>query len=443
MSEQHISISCPKCNHIFDVTKALSKEVSDNLVKRYNQKVAELEQEKKSQESALQAERENLRKIQEHAKEREESLRKEQLLFQEKVDRQVQDQLAQKLSEQLSEERIRIEKSLREHLEQETLDRMKMYQAELEKKSEQLRQFHQLQADNERLKREQGELENRLVAENERKLSERLREEREKLSREIDERERLKVAEKEKIIEDLSNQLREAQRRAEQGSVQLQGEVQELAIESWLRRTFPLDMIDEIKKGERGGDCVQTINTRFSVNCGTIYYESKRAKTFSQAWIEKFKHDMRENGSSVGVLVTEVLPKDMERGGNRDGIWICTFDELKLLVPVLREMIIRTSEVLQAQEHRADNMSLLYTYLTSEEFRLHVEAIVEGFATMHDDLRKEKQYIFTQWKKREKQIEKVMRNTTSMYASIRSIAGNSIGAIKTLELPDINDDEIE
>jgi hypothetical protein len=104
-------------------------------------------------------------------------------------------------------------------------------------------------------------------------------------------------------------------RKSEQGSVQLQGEVQELAIEEWLRDNFPLDTISEIKKGANGGDCVQTVNTYTRQNCGMIYYESKRTKAFGGDWVEKFKADMRSKGISIGILVTQTMPRDMERMG--------------------------------------------------------------------------------------------------------------------------------
>ena len=218
--------------------------------------------------------------------------------------------------------------------------------------------------------------------------------------------------------------------------MQLQGEVQELGIEEWLTNQFPLDTIIEIKKGERGADCIQTVHTRQRQNCGTIYYESKRTKDFGGTWIEKFKNDIREKGSNVGVLVTEVYPKGMERMGMVDGIWVCSFDEFKGLCFVLRESIVQLSTVISSQENKGEKMIMLYDFLTSNEFRLQVEAIVEGFTQMQADLNAEKRSIQGHWKKREKQIQKVLLNTNHMYNSIRGIAGSAIQSIKTLELPE-------
>jgi hypothetical protein len=230
-------------------------------------------------------------------------------------------------------------------------------------------------------------------------------------------------------------------RKAEQGSMQLQGEVQELIIEEWLSASYPLDTIEEIKKGARGADCIQTINTRPATNCGKIYYESKRAKAFQPAWIEKFKIDIREKGANIGVLVTETLPVDMDRMGYREGIWICSFPEFKGLSNVLRESIISMHRVLSQQENRGDKMSLVYDFLTSNEFRLQVEAIVEGFTQMKIDLDSEKRAMASIWKKREKQIGKVLLNTSDMYSSIRGIAGNAVPAVRHLELPGATEDE--
>jgi hypothetical protein len=179
---------------------------------------------------------------------------------------------------------------------------------------------------------------------------------------------------------------------------------------------------------------VQQVNTATRINCGTIYYESKRTKEFQPTWIEKFKHDIRNLKAMFGVLVTEVMPKDMPRMGMREGIWICTFEEFKGLCTVLRESAILMHDALSTQENKGDKMHLLYSFLTGNEFKQNVEAIVEGFTAMQTDLNTEKRAMESIWKKREKQIEKVLLNTSHMYSSIKGIAGNAVGDIKYLEL---------
>jgi len=221
--------------------------------------------------------------------------------------------------------------------------------------------------------------------------------------------------------------------------MQLQGEVQELAIENWLQNKFPLDTIEEIKKGVRGADCLQIVNTYNNQNCGTIYYESKRTQNFQASWIEKFKNDIRDKGANIGVLVTEVMPSDMNRMGLKDGVWICNYDEFKGLSMVLRQSIIELNNVINTQENKGDKMVMLYNYLTGNEFRLQVEGIVEGFTQMQADLISEKRSIQGHWKKREKQIEKVINNTNFMYSSIKGIAGNAIQDIQALEYEEDTD----
>jgi hypothetical protein len=229
--------------------------------------------------------------------------------------------------------------------------------------------------------------------------------------------------------------LKEAQIKAEQGSTQLQGEVQELAIEKWLADLFPLDTIQEIKKGAVGADCLQFINARSKNNCGTIYYESKRTKSFQNEWIEKFKHDIQTKKADIGVLVTKTMPKDMKRMGMKNGVWICTFDEFKGLCSVLRDSLIRLSNAVITQENKGDKMVMLYDFLTGNEFRMQIEAIVEGFSQMNSDLESEKRAMNGIWKKREKQIQKVLLNTNFMYSSVKGIAGNAVQTITLLELP--------
>ena len=277
-------------------------------------------------------------------------------------------------------------------------------------------------------------MEEKIKLEAQQNLTQQLEASKEQISRNLSKQHELKFKEKEKQLSDLKQKLEEARRQAEQGSQQSQGEVQELAIEEWLTTHFPFDTIEEIKKGMRGADSIQTVHTREIQNCGTIYYESKRTKEFQKSWIEKFKADIREKGADIGVLVTETLPKELKRMEMIDGIWICTYDEFKALSYVLREHLIQLSQFVQSQENKSDKMSILYSYLTSTEFRMQIEAIVEGFTQMQSDLDSEKRAMGRIWKQREKQLVKVLDNTTGMYGSIRGIAGSAIENIQILEL---------
>ena len=299
--------------------------------------------------------------------------------------------------------------------------------------------MNKVKADITKLQREKNELREAIEAEAQAKIDDIVKAEKQKIQKASDDRNQLKISEREAVIDQLKNQLQEAHRKAEQGSMQLQGEVQEIAIEEWLKNAFPLDEISEIKKGARGADCLHIVNTRTRQNCGSIYYESKRTKEFQPTWIEKFKEDMRAKSADIGVIVTEAMPKGMERMGQKDGIWICSFDEFKGLCTVLRESIVQISNVSLAQENKGEKMNMLYSFLTSNEFRLQVEAIVEGFTQMQTDLTSERRAMESAWKKREKQIDKVLLNTTHMYSSIKGIAGSAIASISQLELKHHND----
>ena len=311
---------------------------------------------------------------------------------------------------------------------------------ELSEKSKQVQELNASKATIAKLQRENEEIASTINAQAEMRLTQQLTLEREKLQKSLESSHELKFKQKDEQLKQLTEQLQIAQRKAEQGSMQLQGEVQELAIEEYLKLKFPLDTIDEIKKGEQGADCLQTINTPELSSCATIYYESKRAKNFSPAWIEKFKADMREKGVDLGVLVTTVLPKELETMGLYQGVWICTFEEFKLTAAIMRATMIKVAYAKRAGENKGDKMSLLYTYLTSTEFGMQIEAIVEGFSTMQDDLQKEKRAMTKIWKQREKQLDKVLDNTIAMYGSIKGIAGNAIANVAALELEYIADE---
>lgn len=411
--ERETKIECPKCGTEINVNEILYHQLEDDFKKRYT---AQLAEEKKKYDAEL--ELLNLQK-----EEFEKKKQKENELFQEK------------LQSRIKEERLIIEKQLKTKIIEEQSEQVAIMQKELLEQSEKLKDLSRSKAEIERLKREKDELKESVMAEAERSLSQKLIEEKEKIRKAEQDRNELAIKELQKQLEDQKRLTEEMKRKQEQGSMQLQGEVQELAIEEWLAASFPLDTIEEIKKGARGGDCIQTVNTRSRQKCGTIYYESKRTKDFQPSWIEKFKSDIRERGANVGVLVSEVLPSDLDRMGLKEGIWICTYEEFKGLCKVLRESIIQISNAMVSQENKGDKMILLYDFLTSNTFHMQVEAIVEGFTHMRMDLESEKRAMQKIWKVREKQLEKVMTNTIDMHSSIKGIAGSAIQDIRQLEMP--------
>lgn len=259
-------------------------------------------------------------------------------------------------------------------------------------------------------------------------------EERERLTdiigKEIEERNKLrehehmmKVKELEKQLEDQKMLTEEMKRKQEQGSMQLQGEVQELALEELLRMSFPFDVVEEVGKGVRGADCIQTVRNNMGQECGKIIYESKRTKDFSNEWIEKLKADMRNLGADVAVIVTQAMPKDMDGFGERDGVWICNFMEARAVTAILRDLVIKVYNAGKSQENKGDKMTLLYHYLTSQEFAEQWKAIREGFMAMKISIQKERDQMEKLWKAREKQLEKVLLNAAHIKGSIEGISG--------------------
>ncbi|MEZ4938878.1 MAG: DUF2130 domain-containing protein [Crocinitomicaceae bacterium] len=411
-------IICPNCSTSIDVSEVLSSQVEQEMRKKY---LEALNKEK----AVLQAEMDKVKKAERLLEERK---KKEDEL------------LRETLEKRLKEEKAEMELKIKKQLTEDQSEAMASLRKELEEKSEKVKELHKSQAEIEKLKREKEEAKEAAKVEAQRELNKLLLDEKEKIQKAEAEKNELKFKELQKQLEDQKKLTEEMKRKQEQGSMQMQGEVQELAIEEYLMQQFPLDTIEEIKKGARGGDCIQIVNTRMSQNCGMIYYESKRTKDFQPSWIEKFKADIRDRGANIGVLVTEVMPSDMERMGLKDGIWICTYEEFKGLCSVLRESIIQLNSAMASQENKGDKMELLYGYLTSPAFKMQVEAIVEGFTQMKMDLDSEKRSMQRIWKQREKQIEKVITNTVDMYGSIKGIAGSAIQSVKALELPGSEED---
>ncbi len=340
-----------------------------------------------------------------------------------------------------------------EEVNKKLIDEKKKLQADLETSIQktlsadfenQLKMLHQVVADNEEKLRSarKKELEflqkeqdiKRKEEELEINIQRKINEEREKLSLEIRKIEdqklqqaeldfKLKLAEKDKQLEDQKKLAEEMKRKAEQGSMQLQGEVQELMLENILHSTFPHDKIIPVGKGVRGADCIQTVCNPFGNECGKIIYESKRTSSFSAEWIDKLKADMRSQGADLAVIVTQTLPRDMERFGERDGVYICTFTEVRSLALVLRNSIIEVFKLTRSQENKGDKMHMLYSYLTSNEFGEQWKAIREGFLSMKISIQKERDAMEKLWKAREKQLEKVLLNAAHIKGSVEGIAG--------------------
>lgn len=412
------TVKCPNCGTDIDVNAVLFEQVNQKLKGQYESELHTKRERYKQEMAKIEAEKKELAAATERQ--------------QQEISRQVEAALKQKETD--------LTIKIKSDIEKEQSSARKILTDELAEKTLKINKLNQAVVEVEKLKREKDELKSTIQAEAECELNRKLSDQRQKIQAEFENKAELKIKELERQLAEQKTLTEEMRRKQEQVSQQAQGEAQELAIEEYLRIRFPLDTIEEIKKGERGADSMQVINTRARQNCGKIYYESKRTKVFQNGWIEKFKADIRDKNADIGVIVTEVMPADMERMGIKDGVWICTYSEFKGLCLALRESIVRMSRAAIMRENQADKMVILYRFLTGNEFRLQVEGIVEGFVQLKSDLDTEKRAMQKIWSKREKQLDKVLTNTIRMYGSIKGIAGDAIQSVPMLELPGSEDD---
>ena len=274
------------------------------------------------------------------------------------------------------------------------------------------------------------------------KLSDDLRKLEEQKALNRDNEYQLKIKELERQLEVQKKLAEEMRRKADQGSMKLQGSAQELALMEMLAVSFPFDEIAEVPVGVRGADCIQIVRNSFGQECGKIIYESKRTNAFANDWIEKLKADMRNQGADIAVLVTKMMPREMDCFGIREGVWVCSFSEVKALAVVLRDGIIKIFNAARSHENKGDKMHLLYDYLMSTEFSEQWKAIREGFMSMKLSIQRERDAMEKLWKAREKQLEKVLLNAAQIRGSIEGISGLEAVDLNLLENGEEIEDEI-
>ena len=386
-------VSCPKCHHSFEPTDAIRDEIEKEL----RGKMTDWQKKKEEETNQLLADQKH----------------------------KIETELAAQLKKNLSDEY--------EH-------KLKMAQESQENMSKQVKEFQmkeleflkQVQAIQTKEAELELELQRKLNAERETLKLQIQKEEAERISIK-DQEHQLKVKELEKQLEDQRKLADEMKRKAEQGSMQMQGEVQELLLEELLKQTFPFDQILEVGKGVRGADCIQQVRTNLGQEAGKIIYESKRTTAFAQEWIEKLKADMRSQGADIAVIVTQTFPKDMDRFGEKDGVYICSFQEVKGVALLLRNAILKIYDTKKSQVNKGDKMSLLYDYLTGNEFGEQWKAVGEGFRQMRSSIQRERDAMEKLWKSREKQLEKVLLNAMHIKGSIEGIAGADVISLDLLE----------
>jgi len=406
-------ITCPNCNHQFEPGDSIRDEIEKELRGKM------VDWQKKKDDEFRQKELSLLEQLQVKDQESKKQLELEKKKLQEELQQSIRKSVALDFENQLQilqKNAIDTEEKLKDARKKE-LDFLQKEQA-LKIKEEELQLTVQRQ----------------LIEERE-KLKEQLQKEEIERQGLKDQEYQLRLKELEKQLDDQKKLAEEMRRKSEQGSMQLQGEVQELMLEELLQATFPFDKIEEVGKGVRGADCIQVVRNQFGTETGKIIYESKRTKDFSSDWIEKLKSDMRTLGAEVAVIVTQAFPKDMDRFGEKEGVYICSFAEVKSVALVLRNAILKVYDAKKSQDNKGDKMVMLYDYLIGSEFSEQWKAIREGFMSMKLSIQRERDAMEKLWKAREKQLEKVLLNAAHIKGSIEGIAG--IDAVN-LQLEDDN-----
>jgi hypothetical protein len=412
------NITCPKCGNEFDVENVLASEIEKKLKTEYQEQL-------KDSLDSITAEREKLAKeleVFEEKKKNENKIFQERLLQEKnKIQAELNEQIKVSLGKEYEGQLALLQKNNQEN--------------EQKLKEARAKELEFIKKENELINKE---------AELEISIQRRIQEERAALAETIRSQEleknalkenelMMKMKELEKQLDDQKNLADQMKRKAEQGSMQLQGEVQELALEALLRSHFPFDVVSEVGKGVKGADCILTIQNQFGHECGKIIFESKRTENFAADWIDKLKADMLSQKADLAVIVTKAMPKDLDQFGEKNGVYICSFKEVKSLTQLLRMGIIKVYEARKNQENKGDKMVALYNYLTGSEFIGNWNAIREGFGSLRQMLQKERDDFERNWKKKEKQLELIIQNSLQISGSMQGIAGQNQIDMELLE----------
>ena len=409
------TIVCPKCHTEIKLTESLAAPLLEGARKDFEQRLLDKDSEVERREASITT--------------REEAVR----LAREAVDAEVLAKLQKERHQIASDEARKAKQALAIEMEQKSREISEL-QGVLEQKDLKLVEAQKAQSDALRKQRELDDATRELELTVEKRVQEGLVATREQARRDVEGELNMKVAEKEQTITSMQKQIEELRRRAEQGSQQLQGEVMELALETLLTGKFARDSIVPVPKGEHGGDVLHRVTDALGNHCGTILWESKRTKNWSDGWLTKLREDQRVAKADVAIIVSQVLPKNVEAFDLIDSVWVI---HPRVVVPVatlIRESLVALASARQASDGQQTKMEMVYQYLTGPRFRHRVEAIVEGFTSMQADLERERKVITKQWAKREEQIERVMQATVGMYGDLQGIAGRTLPEIDGLEL---------
>ena len=413
------TITCPNCRTEIKLTESLAAPLIEATRRKYEQRLAQKDADIAKRESSL--------------REREEVLTKSEAT----LDEQVAEKLRQEHGKIAAEEARKAKLALAIDLDQKAKDIAELQEV-LRHRDAKLADAQKAQAELLRKQRELDDAKREVELTVEKRVQAGLAVTREQAKKEAEEALKLKVMEAEQTIASMQKQIEDLKRKAEQGSQQLQGEVQELELEALLSAKFPRDTIQPVPKGEHGGDVLQIVLGPTGQPCGTILWETKRTKNWSDGWLTKLRDDQRSAKAEIAVIVSQTLPKSVEAFGLIDHVWITDPRSVVPVAVALRQMLVEVASARQASEGQQTKTEMIYQYLTGPRFRQRLEAIVEAFSSMQEDLDKEKRAITKQWAKREEQIDRVMQATVGMYGDLQGIAGKTLQEIEGLELRALN-----
>ena len=417
------AITCPNCKTEIRLTESLAAPLIETTRKQFQQQLAQKDDEIAKREQGI------------LEKERQLTISKNKL--DEQVASQVEDQLKIDRARITAEESRKSKQAFANDLEQRSREIAEL-QAILKSQEAKLTEAQKTQADLLRKQRELDDAKRELDLTIEKRVQEGLSVTRQQARKEAEDEQRLKVLEREQTIAAMQKQIEDLKRRSEQGSQQLQGEVQELELENLLRNKFPFDAIEPVPKGEFGGDVLHRVVGLNGQPSGTILWEFKRTKNWSDSWLVKLRDDQRAAKAEIAVIVSQVLPKGVETFDLVEGIWVTHPRAALPVAMILRQSLLELALARQASQGQQTKTDMVYQYLTGPRFRLRVEAIVEAFSTMQEELDREKRVIMKQWAKRGEQIERVMGATVGMYGDLQGIAGKSLQEIEGLELKSLS-----
>ncbi len=440
------TIECPECSTEIEISEVLSNQLEKDLRKSLQQ-----ENELKLKSAISKAETDAIKKSSLELKDLENQLaeREKESLALRKQTRELEaakeamdDEIARQVIEQKKTLQAELSVTLKESIEAEKSAELNDLKSQLEDKQKNLLKAQELELALRKQTRELEEKQKELDITLQRKLDEGRKEIETSVAEKIHAESDLKIKEKEKQIDSLRKSLEDAKRKSEQGSQETQGEALELDLEYKLRQQFPQDNIDAVSKGVRGADIIQTVVNNQMQPCGKIIWEAKNTKNWSQAWVQKLKDDQMASSANLAVLVSNVLPDGVTGFAQIDGVWVCGVANALALVSALREQLIQLNYARLSAKGKDEKMEMMFQYLTGDEFRQRIETIVSAFDTMQLQIIKERRAMEKQWREREKQIERIMLNTTGMHADVKGIFGNSVQEVKALELDDGIDNDL-